>query len=167
MILSKPLGIGQAERNWKCYKRNKSGQRAKLSTERVKKQVIITYSYRHVKSASRCTKIQGTGKVCEEDDFKWLKMNSYCIGSIINQINDQHVWIFECYMEPWEKVKFNSMGVNCKSDDLHAARISAKYGGIKYEDEDYHRVGELQKHNCVVWKKIDKGSSTKQEKRFG
>lgn len=35
--------------------------------------------------------------------------------------------IFHAYLEDWEDVQVNSKG-----DEVHVARISAKYGGIKY-----------------------------------
>ena len=44
--------------------------------------------------------------------------------------------VFLCYLEDWEDVQFNRKG-----DDVHAARVSAKYGGLMFYDADYDRVG--------------------------
>ena len=41
LVLSKILGIGSAERHWKLVKEVKSGQRVKISTEKIDKQVHI------------------------------------------------------------------------------------------------------------------------------
>ena len=39
--------------------------------------------------------------------------------------------MFYAYKEDWEEVQFSSKG-----DDIHAARVLAKYGGLKYVDAD-------------------------------
>lgn len=41
IVLSKPLGIGQCERNWKIYKKNKKGQRGRLADDKAKKQSVV------------------------------------------------------------------------------------------------------------------------------
>ena len=38
--------------------------------------------------------------------------------------------------EDWEDVQFGRKG-----DDIHAARVSAKYEGLMFYDADYDRVG--------------------------
>lgn len=44
-VTSKPTGIGGAERHWKAVKRNKTGKRGNLSTEKAKKVSTITAAY--------------------------------------------------------------------------------------------------------------------------
>ena len=37
-----------------------------------------------------------------------------------------------------------------KGDDVHATKLSAKYGGLKYIDtEDPSKIGTFQEHYCV------------------
>ena len=44
-VLGKTSWIGQTERNWKIYKKNKSGQRARLSTDKTKTQTVVAGAY--------------------------------------------------------------------------------------------------------------------------
>jgi hypothetical protein len=130
IVGSKPLGIGQAERNWKIYKRNKSGQRARLGSGKTKAQTVIAGAYSHQKSAACRGTAQKAGKVWSNEDFVFLKLDSYCTGSITESII-KPVRVVRLYKEAWECNQFDSKG-----DDIHAARLSAKYGGLKYIDTD-------------------------------
>jgi hypothetical protein len=56
-------------------------------------------------------------------------------------------------LEDWEDVQFNNKG-----DEVHAARLSAKYGGIKFMDPDKDdQVGTFRELDCAVLKKCRKG----------
>ena len=62
--------------------------------------------------------------------------------------------MFHAYLEDWEDVLFNSNG----DVDIHAARISAKYGGLKFLDEDKDdQVGEFRELDCAILTKCRKG----------
>lgn len=128
----------QAEQNWKIYKQNKSGLRARLGSEKTKAQTVIAGAYSHQKSASRRGKAQKAGKVWTGEDFLFLKLDSYCAGSIAASII-KPVRVFRCFKEGWECVQYDSKG----DDIIHAAKLSAKYGGLKYigaEDANNHGV---------------------------
>jgi hypothetical protein len=67
-VCFKPLGIGEAERNWKAIKMNKSGQQAHLSQ---KKQAIIRSAFSNLKSSMRRDKAQRAGKLWNDEDYTW------------------------------------------------------------------------------------------------
>ena len=59
-------------------------------------------------------------------------------------------------MEDWEDVQFNSKG-----DEVHASRISAKYGGIKYYDDEKDRIGMIHEQDCAILTKCIKTGDKK------
>jgi hypothetical protein len=59
-------------------------------------------------------------------------------------------------------VQFDSKG-----DDVHAAKISAKYGGLKYTDsEDMSKISTFHFFNCAQLTKCRRGV-TREEKIQG
>ena len=78
LVLSKILGIGTAERNWKQVKYIKSGLCSHTDTDRVKKQAALYGQYQQVKTCVKQTKLSSAGKLWEENDFKSSKMDEYC-----------------------------------------------------------------------------------------
>ena len=123
-VCALPLGIGQAERSWKAIKRNKSGKRSRLSSDKTKKQSVVCAAYSHEKSEARRVQAQKAGQLWSDEDFAWCKIDSYCTGSIIEQINTGPVraFRFRAWEEHWEKNQFNKRG-----DSRHAAGVSAKW----------------------------------------
>lgn len=134
------------------YKRNKSGQRARLSTEKAKAQTVVAGAYSHRKSEARRTKCQKAGKLWTDEDFEFMKLDRYCSGSIIESVTTKPTRHFKCYLEPWEEMAFDSRG-----DAVHAAKLSAKYGGLKYIDcDNADQVGTFKEYNGVVLQKCTK-----------
>jgi hypothetical protein len=162
LTTSPTLGCGQAERNWKEFKDNRSGKRSNLSPEKAKKLSVISASYSHKKCEARRVQAQKAGVIWTDDDFKYCKLDSYCSESIIEKLKENEVRVFHAYMEDWEKMQFNSKG-----DEVYAARVSAKYGGIKYidcdkedeEDESVGKIGEFRELDCAVLTKIRRGGA--------
>jgi len=60
-VLSKILGIGAAEQNWKQVKAVKSGQCVNTSIEKTKKQVLVYAQYQQMRSQARQNKISSAG----------------------------------------------------------------------------------------------------------
>ena len=50
LVLSKILGIGTAERNWKQFKAAKTGQRSRIATDKATKQVLIYAQYQQARA---------------------------------------------------------------------------------------------------------------------
>jgi hypothetical protein len=90
-------------------------------------------------------------------------MDSYCTGSIVGRILLAPEKVFKCYEEDWESAQFTDKG-----DDLHAARITAKYRVLKYIDSDNpDQCGEFRKVGCAFLKKCAKSTETKKRKERG
>ncbi len=69
LVLSKILGIGTAERNWKQVKAVKSGQRVNTGIDKTKKQVLIFAQYQKTRAHARMTKLAAASKLWEDEDF--------------------------------------------------------------------------------------------------
>jgi hypothetical protein len=147
------LGTGQSERYWKIDKNNCAGNRSNLKSDKTKKQAVISAAYSHQACESRRKDAQRAGVLWSDEDYEYCKLDRYCSGSIIEKLVTKEVRVFHAYLEDWEDVLFNSKG-----DDIHAARISAKYGGLKFLDEDKDdQVGEFRELDCAILTKCRKG----------
>ena len=133
---AQPLGIGQAERQWKSMKRNWKDNRASLGQVKAKKQAVVCAAYSDEKAEARRVKAQRAGELWTDEDFTYLKLDHYCSGSVVERIRERNVRIFRCYEENWEKQQFDKKG-----DARYAAKVAAKYGGIKFLDEDEKKHG--------------------------
>ena len=63
LVLSKILGIGTAEQNWKQAKYIKSGECSHTDTDKVKKQAALYGQYQQVKARARQSKLSSAGKL--------------------------------------------------------------------------------------------------------
>jgi len=78
LVLSKILGIGTAERNWKQMKAVKSGQRVNTGMDKTKKQVLIYAHYQQMRAKASMRKLSAVGKLWEDADFDSMKMDPFC-----------------------------------------------------------------------------------------
>ena len=78
LVLSKILGIGTAERNWKQVKKVKKGDRTKTGVEKTTKQVIIFLQHQMMRGALCRTALSAAGKLWDDNDFASMKMDEYC-----------------------------------------------------------------------------------------
>ena len=133
---SEVLGWGQAEGHWKSMKAQITGKRAKLGSEKAKKQSVISAAFARQKNESRRKHAQRAGVLWTDEDFEFCKLDHYCSGSLVEELVIEPARVFHCYLEDWEDVQFGRKG-----DDVHAARVSAKDGRLMFYDADNHRVG--------------------------
>ena len=70
LVLSKILGIGTAERNWKQVKAVKSGQRVNTSIDKTKKQVLVYAQYQQMRTQARQNKLSLAGKLWDENTLE-------------------------------------------------------------------------------------------------
>jgi hypothetical protein len=63
LVLSKILGIGTPESNWKQVKAVKSGQGVNTGIDKMKKQVLIYAQYQQTHAQARMTKLAAAGKL--------------------------------------------------------------------------------------------------------
>ena len=151
---AQPLGIGQAERNWKAIKRTCKGHRNRLAPVKGRKQAVVCAAYSDEKSESRRMRAQRAGELWTEEDYTFLKLDHYCSGSVMERIREMNIKNFRCYEEDWEKKQFDRNG-----DGRHASRVSAKYGGIKFLDEDTKKSGVFLPYKCAVMVKCSKATT--------
>ncbi len=78
LVLSKILGIGMAEQNWKQVKAVKSGQRVNTCIEKTKKQVLVYAQYQQMRAQARQSRLSSAGKLWDDNDFASMKMDHFC-----------------------------------------------------------------------------------------
>ena len=148
LVLSKILGIGTAERNWKQVKAVKSGQR--VNTGMDKKQVLIYAQYQQTHAQARMTKLAAAGKLWEDDDFASMKMDPFCKEikeSLEAEQMEKEVRILRLWQERWELEKIGPNG-----NLILEARLTKKYKGLKFFDiDDNNRV--MTVHKMIFQKK--------------
>jgi hypothetical protein len=138
LVLSKILGIGTAERNWKQVKGVKSGQRVNTTIDRTKKQVLVYAQYQQMRAQAHQKKLSSAGKLWDDNDFASMKMDQYCreirdsLGeSIDDEEEEQQMRIVRLWEETWESKQIAPRG-----DTIQEARLLAKYEGLKFYDVD-------------------------------
>ena len=138
LVLSKILGIGTAEQNWKQVKFTKLGLHSHTDTDRVKKQAALYGQYQQVKARAKQTKQRFAGKLWEENDFKSIKMDEYCkdVWQSLDGADKRPIRVFRNWQETWEKKKLGPTG----NVMLHE-KLKVKYVGLKLnKNEGYHRI---------------------------
>ncbi len=78
MVLSKKLGIGTAERNWKQVKKIKHGDHANLGNKVTTKITNVYGQYQQVKSRNSDDKSSSVGRLWTEEDLHCMKMDVFC-----------------------------------------------------------------------------------------
>ena len=135
LVLSKILGIGTAERNWKQVKYIKSGLRSSTGTEKVKKQTALYGQYQEIKSRAKQMKLSSAGKLWEENDFKSLKMDEYCKDMWESLDGEERHWkMFRNWQETWEQKKIGPSG-----DVMLQEKLKVKYVGLKLDENEGER----------------------------
>ena len=114
-MLSKILGIGTAERNWKQVKAVKSGQRVNTSIDKTRKQVLIYAQYQQMRVQAQAMKLSAAGKLWEDEDFEGLKMDAFCKEiqmSLEEEVGEpeEPVRILRLWKEQWELKKIGPQG---------------------------------------------------------
>ena len=78
LVLSKIPGIGMAERNWKQVKKVKKGDHPQLGVDKTTKQVLIYLQHQMMGGALHQTDLSMAGKLWDDIDFAFMKMDEYC-----------------------------------------------------------------------------------------
>jgi hypothetical protein len=135
LVLSKILGIGTAERNWKQVKAVKSGQRVNTGIDKTKKQVLIYANYQQMRAQASMRKLSVAGKLWEDEDFDSMKMDPFCkeIKDSLQatETPEQAVRVLRLWQERWELEKVGPQG-----NLILEARLTKKYRGLKFLDID-------------------------------
>ena len=152
LVLSKILGIGTAERNWKQVKAVKSGQRVNTSIDKTKKQVLVYAQYKQMRAQARQNKLSSAKKLWDDNDFASMKMDQFCkeIKDSLDgnkEDNQQPVRNVRLWEETWERKKLTPWG-----DPILQAQLTAKYQGLKFYDIDSDDNKVMTAHRMVFRK---------------
>ena len=130
-MLSKILGIGTAERNWKQVKKLKSGDRSNLSMNVTSKITNVYGQYQQMKARSRQEQRSSVGKLWTEKDFHCIKLDVFCgdiAKSLENDARMATMRIFRNWNEHWQNPPD---GLSPRGDDILEERIRKKFLGMK------------------------------------
>ena len=135
-VTSKILGIGLAERAWGAVKHLKTGQRAKLGDDKVKKQATIIGAACMEKARSERAAIEAdperVGKVWTDEDVTFdLQLEKWGIDLPVILGPKR---IFKGWLEDWEEA------IVKKNDPVHEAKLLRKYGGLRWHDVDNDKM---------------------------
>jgi hypothetical protein len=133
LTLSRILGIGSAEQNWKQVKAVKSGQRVNTTMTKTTKEVLMYTQYQHACAQAKMINQATAGKLWDDGDFTSIKMDLYCrdIQELlqVEPLPPRHVCLSK---EQWET---HTSGTN--EDVKLKARLEKKYSGLHLYDKDY------------------------------
>jgi hypothetical protein len=150
LVLSKILGIGTAEMNWKQVKAVKSGQRVYSSIDKTKKQVLIYTQYQQTRVQAWMSTLSAAGKLWEDEDFASMKTDTFCkeIKESLNvEETKQPVRVLRLWQVRWELNK-----VGPQDNLILGAHLTKKYLGLKFFDiNDKNRV--MTVHKMIFQKK--------------
>jgi hypothetical protein len=115
LVLSKILGIGIAERNWKQVKAVKSGQRVNTTIDKTKKQGLV---YEQMCAQTQQDKLSSAGNLWDDRNFASMKMkmDQYCkeikdfLDDNNNNKQEQPVQVVRLWEETWEQKKIGPWG---------------------------------------------------------
>ena len=131
LVLSKILGIGSAERNWKQVKKLKSGDRSNLSMNVTSKITNVYGQYQRMKASSRQEQMSSVGKLWTEEDFHCMKLDVFCgdiAASLENDARMAMMRIFRNWNERWQNPPH---GLGPRGDDFLEERLRTKFLGMK------------------------------------
>jgi hypothetical protein len=134
-VCSKPLGCGQAERNWGALKHLKTGKRSHLSSEKAEKQATIYGSACIEKMRAKEEVKERFGVVtshCVDADMAALEMGlenwEGNPGSVPAPTVPKR--LFKAWIEDWEWECIRN------NDEVAEAKLLQKYGGMRWNDPD-------------------------------
>ncbi len=106
LVLSKILGIGTAERNWKHVKKVKKGDHTKTGVEKTTKQVLFYVQLQMMSGALRRTALSAAGKLWDDNHFVSMKMDEYCkdLEARVGDVDEPMIptRVVRLWQERWE-----------------------------------------------------------------
>ena len=133
LVLSKIVGLGSSERNWKELKRVKTPTRNALGSDKLAKLTTLVGHHCAAKSERRRARLARAGKLWTEDDFETLNLKKFGIDTSALSGKTKPKRVFRAWRETWESPE-NEKGR--KINPIHAQRLLAKYSGLKWYDMD-------------------------------
>jgi hypothetical protein len=131
LVLSKSLGIGTAERNWKQVKKIKYGDRANLGNKVTAKITNVYGQYQQVKSRNRDDQRSSVGRLSTEEDLHCMKMDVFCADIVVSLDTDakiQNKRTLRNWNNDWQQP---TKGVSPRGNAVLAERLMKNFFGIK------------------------------------
>ena len=171
LVLSKILGIGTAERNWKQVKKVKKGDRAKTGVDKTTKQVLIFSQHQMMRGALRRTALSTAGKLWDDNDFASIKMDEYCkdLEARVGDVDEPMIptRIVRLWQERWE-VPRRPGG---KGHAQLIARMEKKYIGLKLDEMEkgwnIYTIDEVNLTGCRQKKFVLRAVTNKYDDKKG
>jgi hypothetical protein len=104
LVLSKILGIGTAEHNWKQVNKIKYGDHANLGNKVTAKITNVYGHYQQVKLHNRDDQRSSVGRLWTEEDLHCIKMDVFCADIVVSLDMDakiQNMRTFRNWNEDW------------------------------------------------------------------
>jgi hypothetical protein len=124
LVLSKILGIGTAECNWKQVKKIKYGDCANLGNKVTAKMITNIYGqYQQVKSRNRDDQRSSVSRLWTEEDLHCMKMDVFCADIAVSLDTDariRNMRTFHSWSKDWQQP---SKGVGPKGDAVLEERL--------------------------------------------
>ena len=133
LVLSKIVGLGSSERNWKELKRAKTPTMNQLRSDKLAKLTTPVSHHCAAKSKRRRARLARAGKLWTEDDFETLKLQKFRIGMSALSGKTKPKRVFRAWRETWESPEEEK---GRQINPIHAQRLLAKYSGLKWYDMD-------------------------------
>ena len=127
---SKPVGIGEAERDWSFNKDIKSSKRSKVSSKVLMQQVVCHAAYSVERKAARQKEEEALKLTWTDDEFESLGLDKFLIDIAEVTGEKKTKRIFYAFIEDWEETALVEKSV---SNEILLRR---KYGHVKYYDID-------------------------------
>ena len=139
-VCSKPLGCGQAERNWGALKHLKTGKRSHLSAEKAERQATVYGAASIEKSRAVAAEEERNGWLVESrwtDADILMQVGLECFDGMPGEDVPAPVVarrLFKAWIEDWE---WEAIGTR---DVVMEARLLQKYGGLSWIDPDENEL---------------------------
>jgi hypothetical protein len=131
LVLSKILGIGTAECNWKQVKKIKYDDSANLGNKVTAKMTNIYGQYQQVKLRNRDDQRSSVGRLWTEDDLHCMKMDIFC-ADIADSLNTdariRNMRTYRNWNEDWQQPL---KGMGPRGDVVLDERLKKKLSGTK------------------------------------
>jgi hypothetical protein len=131
LVLSKILGVGTAEHNWKQVKKIKYGDRANLGNKVTAKITNIYGQYKQVKLRNRDDQRSSVGRLRTEEDLHCMKLDVFCADIVVSLDMDariQKTRTIHNWNKDWQQL---SKGVGPRGDAVLEERLKRFFSGIK------------------------------------
>jgi hypothetical protein len=131
LVLSKILGIGTAEHNWKQVKKIRYRDHANLGNKVTAKITNVYGQYQQVKLCNMDDQRSSVGRLWTEEDLHCMKMDVFCADIVVLLDTNARIQNIRTFCN-WNKVWQQPLkGVGPRGDAVLEERLKKIFLGIK------------------------------------